>query len=235
MKFKIVILLFIILSISAIISNYVIIDNKIYKTDVKQLHIYSLSNSEIKEINKCDNIKILSISDIRENQVSKFNSLSNLEILILNDAILCSEDTKNLSTFTKLNQLYISLNSTIDFSGLSNKNVKLITLYQSNAENLKSLIECESLVSLEIYKSTVSDNYIVKENGKYILKDSSVFSSLDNLVFLAVTIDKIEDISGILEMDSLKTFCVAKDSISETDEKLLGDKGISIVYYGENE
>ena len=83
--------------------------------------------------------------------------------------------------------------------------------------------------------TTIPDNCIVKEGYKYIMKDSSIFRTFDYVEELSISVDKIEDISGILEMDSLKEFEIDKGTISEDDKKLLEDKGISVVYCGENE
>lgn len=67
------------------------------------------------------------------------------------------------------------------------------------------------------------------EDNKYIMKDSLVFASFDYVEELRIFVDKIEDISGILEMDSLKVFEIDKGTISEDDKKLLEDKGISLL------
>ncbi|MDE6424814.1 MAG: hypothetical protein K2K89_01560, partial [Ruminococcus sp.] len=103
-------------------------------------------------------------------------------------------------------------------------------LIESKIINLKCLSKCLSLEKLLIADSTLSDNSIIIENGIYILKDSSIFALLDNISYLTIHIDEIQDISGILEMDSLETFCVNRDSISEEYVKLLEDKGITVTY-----
>jgi len=78
--------------------------------------------------------------------------------------------------------------------------------------------------------TTVSDNFIVKEDYKYVMKDSSVFTSFDYIKELVISdINEIEDISGILEMDSLKMFKITEGALSEDNKKLLEDKGISVI------
>jgi len=82
---------------------------------------------------------------------------------------------------------------------------------------------------MTISHSIVFDNCIVAEDNEYVMKDSSIFESFDYIEELRIFVDKIEDISGILEMDSLKKFEVDKGTISEDDKKLLEDKGISVI------
>lgn len=214
---------------------YAVIDGKIYKNNIKYLRIFSLDDSEIKEINKCSKIEEMFLSRASENSVSKFINFANLNILTISRSDISSVDCKKISSFNGLKKLSASYDAKINFEGFNNKSVSSIELILSDAKNLKSLSECVSLKSLILLFSTVSNNHIVIEDGKYIMKDSSVFASLDNITFLDVTVDKIEDISGIIEMDSLNKFCVMKDSLSETDKKLLEDKGISVVYCDENE
>lgn len=210
-------------------AHYAVIDKKIYKNDIKYLRIFSLDDSEIKEINKCSKIEEMFLSRASENSVSKFINFANLNILTISRSDISSVDCKKISSFNGLKKLSASYDAKINFEGLNNKTVSSIELILSDAKNLESLSKCASLKSLILLYSTVSDNHIVIEDRKYIMKDSSVFASFDNLTFLDVTVDKIEDISGIIEMDSLNKFCVMEDSLSETDKKLLEDKGISVI------
>lgn len=209
-------------------AHYAVIDKKIYKNDIKYLHILSLDASEIKEVNKCTEIEEMFLAESGDDLVSKFRNFKNLNTLHLVCSIISSLDFEKISVFNNLKKV-TSYMSNIDFNGFCNKNVMSILLYESIIQNLESLVECKSLKSLTIWDSAVSDNSIIIEDRKYIMKDSSVFASLDNLTFLAVIVDKIEDISGIIEMDSLNKFCVMEDSLSETDKKLLEDKGISVI------
>lgn len=100
-----------------------------------------------------------------------------------------------------------------------------ILKYYQNVHHLKNYL----------YNSIISDNCIIVEDNKCVIKDSSVFASFDYVEELSIFVDKIEDISGILKMDSLKEFTVKKGAISEDDEKSLEDKGISVTYYDKNE
>lgn len=211
-------------------THYAVIDSKIYKNNVKYLRVFSLDDSRVREINKCSEIEEMFLSRASEDAISKFINFTNLNILTVSRSNLNNNDCKKISSFNNLKMLSASYDVNINFEGFNNKTVSSIEINLSNIKNLKSLSECQSLEWLGIVKSTVSDNCIVIENGKYVMKDSLAFSSLNNLTFLAITVDNIRDISGILEMDSLETFCVKRDSISEEDVKSLENKGITVTY-----
>lgn len=212
-------------------THYAIIDRKIYKTDIKDIHVHLNVNDaddNIREINKCSEIEKLFITRAYENSVSKLKNFHNLNDLTISFSEISSLDSEKISYFDNLRNLCIYI-TTIDFKGFNNDTVSSIISISSKIANLEALSECQSLKSLTISHSTVSDNYIVMEDNKYIMKDSSVFASFDYVEELRIFVDKIEDISGILEMDSLKVFEIDKGTISEDDKKLLEDKGISVV------
>lgn len=232
-KFKIFIVI-VLLSIIYFITNYAVIDFKIYPANIESLYVLSLDDSEIKEINKCTKITRIFLAEATPNQVSRFRNFRYLSDIYLVNSITNNLDSKKIGSFNNLKSLN-AFESEIDFNELYSKTISSISLYASTVENLDALSKCESLRRLNIYNSTVSGDCIVEENRKYIMKDSSVFSSFDNVTDLTIIVNEIQDISGILEMESLETFCINKDSISEEDVKLLEDKGISVVYCDENE
>lgn len=210
-------------------THYAIIDKKIYKTNVKFLSVISLNNAEIKEINKCTEVEIMYLSGANKNAISKFTDFHNIKFLLLMQSEINSLDCEKLNKFTSLDNLEIASYSIIDFKKFINPSVTVIDVFNSDLENIESLSKCKSLKSLTL-NNTTYNSYIIVENSKYILSDSDSFSSLDNLTYLSIIVDKIEDISGILEMDSLETFCVNRNSISEEDVKSLENKGITVTY-----
>lgn len=212
-------------------TNYVIIDGTIYKNDIKDISIYSLNDADIKSINKCTEIERMFLGSACDNLVSKFINFHNLSNLIIIGSEISSSDSEKISTFYNLRELHIEQNTIIDFRGFNNNTVSLISLFLCEVKNFKALSECSSLKKLFIYNSIISDNCIIVEDNKCVIKDSSVFTYFDYVEELSIFVDKIEDISGILEMDSLKEFTVKKGAISEDDKKLLEDKGISVIYY----
>ena len=223
-----------ILGVVYFITHYAVIDNKIYKNDIKYLRVYSLDDYEIKEINKCTKIKEIFLSRASENSVSKLRNFHNLTDLTVTRSIISSLDSEKINAFHNLKKLYTNMN-VMDLKGFNSNTISYISLSFSEIKNLESLSECPMLKHLTIFNSIISDNYIVKEDNKYIIKDSSIFKSFDYIEELWISVDKIKDISGILEMDSLKEFKVDKGTLSEDDKKLLEDKGISVIYYDKNE
>lgn len=215
-------------------THYAIIDKKIYKNDVKYLRIFSLDNSRIREINKCAEVEIMYLSGANKNAISKFMDFHNIKFLLLMQSEISSLDCEKLNKFTSLDNLEITSYSVIDFKKFTNPSVTVIDIFNSDLENIESLSKCKSLKSLTL-SNTTYNNYIIMEDDKYVLSDSDSFASLDNIISLSVYVDEIQDISRILEMDSLETFCVNRDSISEEDVKLLEDKGIAVTYCDKNE
>lgn len=214
-------------------THYAVIHDKVYKNDVKVIHHLHLDNDKnIKEINKCTEIEELFITSATKNSISKLRNFHNLNNFSLTFSDISSLDSEKISNFDNLKNFYTYCTN-IDLKGFSNDSVSHIVLGCGEIANLESLSECLSLKKLIIWNLTVSNNCIVVEDNKYVMKDSSIFSSFDYVEELWLSIDKIEDISGILEMDSLKEFKVNEEAISEDDKKLLEDKGISVIYYDE--
>lgn len=209
-------------------THYVKIDSRTYKKDVDQIHFVSLDKHDhIRQINKCTALEDLFITDTSENRISRLKNLDNLTYLTIGrGSKISNTDCEKISNFNNLRILNICTYSFIDFKKLNN--IENLTLQNSSAVNIESLSECPSLKSITIADSTV-DNFFIAEDGKPIMKDSSVFSSFDYLEELSLDINEIEDISGILEMDSLKTLKINKGTLSGGDKKLLEEKGVSVV------
>lgn len=209
-------------------THYAVIDKKIYRNDIKQIRLYSLDNKNIKKINKFNEIESMILSGASENSVSKFKNFPNLNHLMIMSSQISSSDSEKISDFNSLKELIID-RTNANLKNFKNDTVSTILLLLSDVTDIESLDKCSSLKTLIIDGTTISDNCIVVEDGTYILKDSSVFTSFDYVNKLQLGIDEIQDISGILEMDSLKVFEVNKGAISEDDKKLLEDKGISVI------
>lgn len=197
-------------------THYAIIDKKLYRKDITYLDINSVDDERFREINKCTEIETLLLSKSNKHYLHKLINFHKLRKLVIMSSNINKIECGKISSFSSLEDFNIINYTTFDFEGFNNKTVSRIWIYNSSAKNIESLANCISLKKLRITESTISDNCIVIEN-------------------LAIDVDKIEDISGILDMNSLETFYVNKDSISEENVKLLEDKDISIIYCGENE
>ena len=72
---------------------------------------------------------------------------------------------------------------------------------------------------------------IVHENHEYVLKDSSVFADFDTVVNLNLDNIVVEDISGFLEMDALRSIGgLRKNSLSDEQAAELEAHGIKVYY-----
>lgn len=100
-------------------------------------------------------------------------------------------------------------------------------ILNSDVKNFYSLAGCLSLRSISLLDTIVDDN-IINSDGSYVMKDSRFLSSFDNVTELAIYVDSIEDVSGICEMDSLKSLTVSEGSISDEAIDQLDEKEIKV-------
>ena len=131
-----------------------------------------------------------------------------------------------MSTFSNLQELYI-YRTDIDLKGIGNSNLSYVWMLDSDVKNFDSLSECLSLRSMSLLDTIVDDN-IIYSDGSYVMKYSRFLSSFDNVTDLAIYVDSIEDVSGICEMDSLKSLSVSEGTISDQAIDQLEKKGIKV-------
>ena len=205
--------------------TYVKIDGHIYKTDVKEISP-DLKFTKIREINKCTEVEKMYLSFAYENDISSLADFKKLSFLSLSLSSVTSYDSKKLSTFSSLQKLYI-YSTDIDLEGFDNSNLSCVKILNSDVKNFDSLAGCLSLRSISLSDTVVDDN-IINSDGSYVMKDSRFLSSFDNVTELAIYVDSIEDVSGICEMDSLKSLTVSEGSISDEAIHQLDEKGIKV-------
>ncbi|MDE6539018.1 MAG: hypothetical protein K2K66_02400 [Ruminococcus sp.] len=200
-------------------THYAVIDKKIYKNDIKKIDP-SLDITSVREINKCTEVEQIWLTRASENTISKFRNFHNLNDLMIMSSDISSADCEKISKFDNLKELTF-FRTNIDFKGFNSDTVSSIVFIWSTIKNFEELAECKSLKSITISASAISDNDITK--------DSSIFASFDYVEELHLNTGKIEDVSGFLEMDSLKVVETDKGTLSEDDKRLLEDKGISVI------
>lgn len=200
-------------------THYAVIDKKIYKNDIKKIDP-SLDITSVREINKCTEVEQIWLTRASENTISKFRNFHNLNDLMIMSSDISSADCEKISKFDNLKELTV-FRTDIDFKGFNSDSVTSIVFIMSIVKNFEELAECKSLKHIVIGDLAISDNDITK--------DSSIFASFDYVEELHLNTGKIEDVSGFLEMDSLKVLEVDKGAVSEDDKKLLEDKGISVI------
>jgi len=57
---------------------YIEIDNNYYKKDIKDIFVFSLDDTDVKEINKCTELERITLFEASENSISKFRNFPNL-------------------------------------------------------------------------------------------------------------------------------------------------------------
>ena len=161
-----------------------------------------------------------------ENAISSFADFEKLSFLSLSLSNVTSFDSKKISTFSNLKELYIYCTD-IYLEGFNNSNLSCVKIMNSDVKNFDSLAGCLSLRSMSLLDTIVDDN-IIYSDGSNVMKDSRFMSSVDNVTDLAIYVDSIEDVSGICEMDSLKSLTVSEGSISDEAIDQLDEKGIKV-------
>ncbi|MDE6672609.1 MAG: hypothetical protein K2K16_10490 [Ruminococcus sp.] len=222
--------------------HYAVINKKIYRNDIKTIRGTNLTKKDdidywidfditnIREVNKCTELEDMELEQAKENTISQLNDFPNMKYLEIFLSYIGSADIEKINSFN-LEELYIHDCFDVDFTGFNSDTIPKIIILLSDIKNLKPLAECKSIKDLSIIASTIPDYIIEEPFRNYVLKDSSIFADFDYVENLYLSLDEIEDISGILEMDSLKVLKVHEGDISEDNVKLLEDKGVTVTYY----
>ena len=215
--------------------SYVYLEESFIERKTEDIDVF-LDKVNIKELNRCSNVKSMitvSASDERLSQLTVFENLDTLEILRSKEEISTGGITmiNKQPNLKELGFLY----SEADFNGISNSSVEKIIISASSVKNLRSIADCGALKKLILNKSVVDNCIIAEENiGNYEepynfhLRDSSELLVLNNVEELSLYNIYIEDVSGICEMDSLKSLIVSEGTISDEAIDQLDEKGIKV-------
>lgn len=222
---------------------FVYIDGKFYERRATWfgLNIIDMSNTSIWQINRCKNLEMLYTShmdSLKLKQLYIFENLTNLTISEP-DSALGTEEIEKLNLFPSLSSLSIQ-NAEVDLTALYSGTLEKLEVSDSNVtvNDLKLFANCPALKKLDLYRITMDDRFIFTEDdslpggGKYTLTDSACLSDLDSVKRLALYQTYIDDISGILDMDSLEELWVAGGFLTDEQTKLLEDKGVYINVIG---
>lgn len=212
--------------------NYVEIEGRICKSDIKKISP-NLKYTKIKEINRCTEVEVMYLSGASENDISSFADFKKLSTLLLSFSSVNSSDSKKMNTFSNLQELDIHCTD-IDLEGFNNSNLSDLIMSLSEIKNFDSLAECLSLRKVTIADVVVDDN-IIRSDGNYTMKDSGFLSSFDNVTELKIYVDSIEDVSGICEMASLESLSVSEGTISDEAIDQLEEKGIKVTQEKNND
>ena len=219
-------------------TQYVFLDDKVYKKDVKELDLY-YSDNDVDELNKCSELEDLRISRIDDEFLTEMRTFQHLEHFKVFSSDIINDGMSKINSFPILNNMFIAY-SHIDFGKIQNDSVKEISIWLSEITNIKGLANCRSLTDLELLNIAMDNKIIFTEventlDRKYTLKDSSDFSYLDNIKTLRIVGIDIEDISGFTKMDSLETLTVSQGYISEENISALENNGITVMIENKEE
>ena len=219
-------------------TQYVFLDDKVYKKDVKKLDLY-YSDNDVDELNKCSELEDLTISGIDDESLTEMRTFQHLEYFKVFSSDIINDGMSKINSFPILNNMFIAY-SHIDFGKIQNDSVKEISIWLSEITNIKGLANCRSLTDLELLSIAMDNKIIFTEventlDRKYTLKDSSDFSYLDNIKTLRIVGIDIEDISGFTKMDSLETLTVSQGCISEENISALENNGITVMIENKEE
>ncbi len=215
--------------------NYVYLHKGFEKRKEDKIHVH-LDSAHINELNRCTDVKHLCSYLPSNEKLSQLITFEELEILEMHKPKYeISHDGMNfINKQPELNKLCF-FEAETNLNGINNNSIKEMLISLCSVKNFKSIENCGSLISLTIYKTKIdgcisfdeADNK--EEENRYSLVDSSVFSSFDTIEELEFKEILLEDISGLLDMDSLKTFIIKECYISDENLKKLEDKGIKVV------
>ena len=221
-------------------ANFVYIDGEINNRDEKDLYFVYMPATRISELNRCKNVEYLHVININSEQIEKMRVFEDLKYLRLRNQLL----DLNAPEFEKINQfpklVWLDLLCyNVDLSSLKNDSITHIEFEggKYTFDDKGFLSGCPNLESLRIQNSTIkgfitsiwNEDY---NNASYTLEDSSFLSDLDKVKTLVLDTMIVEDISGILEMDSLEELSLIQCTIPEEFKKALEDKGIDVMIQG---
>ena len=226
------VLLAIITSIILFRSKYVIIGNIIYAkstTAINGIHL-NQNNVRISELNKCSNIEYLSVWGANDTALTEMKAFDKLTVIDIFNSEISTFGIAKLNKVSNLNDLLL-VRSYCDLSGIKNDSLRIISMSLCEISNITDLYDCISLTSLYLKEVIINDKLVedAEKCKEYALKDSSDFSALDNIKELHIYNTVIEDISGIVEMDSLEVFYVSKGALSDDNRNTLENNGIRII------
>lgn len=216
--------------------NFVYIDGEIHNRDETDLHFIYMPATRISELNRCKDVEYLHVINIDNEQIEKMRVFEELKYLRLRNQLLDlnAPEIEKINQFPKLIWLDL-LCYNADLSSLENDSITQIELEggKYTFDDKGFLSGCPELESLRIQNSTIkgfitsiwNEDY---NNASYTLEDSSFLSDLDKVKTLVLDDMTIEDVSGILEMDSLEELSLIQCTIPEEFKKELEDKGINI-------
>ena len=216
--------------------NYVNLEGEFVKRDIEEVTVH-LEDVDINELNRCSEIRDMIVSRSADDSFAHLKVFKHLERML----VFYSLDEYSSDFIDKINKqpnlkTLDFVFSKVDLNGINNSSVETMILSSTFVKNLQSVADCGTLKYLSLDSVKVDDCIIAekntsddKESYNYYLRDSSVFSTLDNIEELRLYNIYIEDISGFADMDSLKSITISEGFISDETIKELEENGIDVI------
>lgn len=215
--------------------KYVYLEN-IVDREIEEITV-DLEDINVNELNRCSEIRDMIVSRSADDSFAHLKVFKHLERML----VYYSLDEYSSDFIDKINKqpnlkTLDFVFSKVDLNGINNSSVETMILSSTFVKNLQSVADCSSLKTLILSRSQLDDCIIAekntsddKESYNYYLRDSSVFSPLDNIEELSFYNIYIEDISGFADMDSLKSITISEGFISDETIKALEENGIDVI------
>ena len=216
--------------------NYVNLEGEFVKRDIEEITV-DLEDINVNELNRCSEIRDMIVSRSADDSFAHLKVFKHLERML----VFYSLDEYSSDFIDKINKqpnlkTLDFVFSKVDLNGINNSSVETMILSSTFVKNLQSVADCGTLKYLSLDSVKVDGCIIAekntsddKESYNYYLRDSSVFSTLDNIEELSFYNIYIEDISGFADMDSLKSITISEGFISDETIKALEENGIDVI------
>lgn len=226
-KYKTLIgIILVVLGLVIIFKNIVIINGDIYQRNVTEVNIDLLlkKNPSLKKISYFNNLEHLGISSADNKTLESMPYIKSLDSM----AIYCSNiSNASINIQKTINKLHL-FDSEINVSEISLSQIKSLDFVSCRIENFNNLTNLKSLKDLQIYRSEFEG--VKSTQNEYILEDSTVFADFDTVNYVELKGYKINDISGFIDMDSLKIMYVNEESLNKAQIKELSNNKIEVSF-----
>ncbi len=205
-------------------SRYAFIGNDKIPIDSTKVRL-DLSNCKIdRSLKRLKNISQMDILDLY--MVSDDDSLEYISLPdSLTKIIVSCSKIDDASFVNSIGDRDICFFQTeVDLSNISNEtSINKLRLYASKVLNFEKAADCRTIKCLDIYKSTFGN-----DNPDEDPFDSTILGGFDYVTTLELGGMEITDISGLLEMQSLRDLKIYENSISDKQLAELQGAGINV-------
>ena len=210
-------------------STHIYMNKNFYSKDEKEMWVFAEDKDfSTKKLNQFTELETLNVENVNDDTFEDFGDFKELShIFFINSELYTS--TSKLNSYEKLEYAQFD-DSEVDLKGVCLPNLTDISFQNCNVYNISALKECAKLENISLEKTLVYDS-IFRVDNKYVIKDSSVFADFDAVVNLDLDNIVVEDISGFLEMDALRSIGgLRKNSLSDEQAAELEAHGIKVYY-----